>query len=196
MDAKRLWHIIRLWTSRGSYARGRYLREHHVFKSIGENFSYQPRMVPLYANLIKVGNNVTIASDVRFDTHDGIHTMLTADSAAIPKGHQITEFHEGMGCIELGNHVFIGAGSHICYNVRIGDNVVVTACSVVTNDIPSNSVVRGNPARVVCSLSQFLSMKVAKKGYPNELPHRMGKFVGGELENWLWEDFEKSRGKQ
>ena len=64
---------------------------------------------------------------------------------------------------EIGRHVFIGAGTHIGYNVKIEDNVVVTAGSVVTNDIPSNSVVRGNPAKVICTLSQFLSIRAAKK---------------------------------
>ena len=110
MDAKRLWHTIRLWTSLGSYSRGAYLRKYHVFKKAGKHFSYQPRYVPLYANLIKVGDYVTIASNVAFDTHDGIHTILSADDLIIPTGYTHDDFHEGMGCIEIGNHVFIGAG--------------------------------------------------------------------------------------
>lgn len=195
MDAKRLWHTLRLWTCRGAYTRGKYIREKQIFHKVGKRFSYQQRIIPLYPNLISVGDNVTIASNVSFLTHDGIHTMLTNDEL-IPSGHTLSEFHEGMGCIEIGNHVFIGSHSCISYNVKIGDNVVISAGSVITNDIPSNSVVRGNPAKVICTMDQFLKMKIAKKGYPNELPHKMGHFVGEELEAWLWNDFEESRKKK
>ena len=76
---------------------------------------------------------------------------------------------------------------------RRGDNVVITAGSVVTNDIPSNSVVRGNPARIICTLTQYLEMKAAKKAYPMEIPLRMGRSVCQELEDWLWNDFYKAR---
>ena len=196
MDAKRLWHTIRLCTIRGAYGRAKYLKEHHVFKSVGEHCSFMPRKVPLYANLIKLGDYVAVASNVSFYTHDGVHTILGQNNEVLPDNLKDHKFGESIGCIEIGNHVFLAANVSIGYNTRIGDNVVVTAGSVVTNDIPSNSVVRGNPAKVVCSLTQFLQMKAAKTGYPENLPHHMGKFVGEELEEWLWNDFYESREKK
>ena len=51
--------------------------------------------------------------------------------------------------IQIGNHVWLGAGVIVCPGVTIGDNVVVGAGSVVLHDIPSNTVAVGVPARVL-----------------------------------------------
>ena len=76
MTFKRLWQTFRLYTIRGSRARTEYIRKQHVYGSIGENCTIQKRKVPLYANLIRLGNNVHIASNVSFLTHDGTHLVL------------------------------------------------------------------------------------------------------------------------
>lgn len=49
----------------------------------------------------------------------------------------------------IGNNVSLGANVTIVGDITIGDNVVVGAGSVVVKDVPSNSIVVGNPARVV-----------------------------------------------
>ena len=49
----------------------------------------------------------------------------------------------------IGNNVSIGANVNIIGEVTIGDNVIVGAGSVVINDIPSNCVVAGNPAKII-----------------------------------------------
>jgi acetyltransferase-like isoleucine patch superfamily enzyme len=49
----------------------------------------------------------------------------------------------------IGDFCVIGVGAIIMSGVTIGDEVVVGAGSVVTKDIPSNTIVAGNPARVV-----------------------------------------------
>jgi len=51
----------------------------------------------------------------------------------------------------IGKNCFIGAYSIIMPGVRIGDECVVGSGSVVTSDIPSNSVVAGNPAKIINS---------------------------------------------
>jgi maltose O-acetyltransferase len=51
--------------------------------------------------------------------------------------------------ISIGKNCWIGGGSVICPGITIGDNCVVAAGSVVTKHVPSNSVVAGNPARIV-----------------------------------------------
>lgn len=48
----------------------------------------------------------------------------------------------------------IGSGSTILSNVTIGENSIVGAGSVVTKDVPANSIVAGNPARVLRYLSE------------------------------------------
>ena len=195
MDKVRLWHTLRLCSIRGADGRAEYLKKHHIFKSVGEHCSFMPRKVPLYPNLIKMGDYVSIASNVSFFTHDGIHKVLGENTGILPDNLRNHKFVEGIGCIEIGNHVFVAANVSIGYNIKIGDNVVITAGSVVSNDIPSNSVVRGNPAKVICTLTQYLQMKAAKTGYPEEFPHKMGQFIGADLEEWLWNDFYKSREK-
>ena len=47
------------------------------------------------------------------------------------------------------NNVFVGANSVILPSVKIGDNVIVGAGSIVVKDIPSNSIAVGNPCRVI-----------------------------------------------
>ena len=49
----------------------------------------------------------------------------------------------------IGKRCFIGADALVLCGVTIGDNVIVGAGSVVTRNIPSNSIVAGNPARII-----------------------------------------------
>ena len=58
-------------------------------------------------------------------------------------------FQRALGCIEVGDYVMIGSGTRIMYNVRIGSNVIIGAGSIVTKDIPDNSVAVGVPCRVI-----------------------------------------------
>ena len=53
------------------------------------------------------------------------------------------------------NNVFIGAGTRILYNTRIGSNVIIGADSLVNKDIPDNSVYAGVPARFICSFEEY-----------------------------------------
>ena len=55
--------------------------------------------------------------------------------------------------IQIGDDCWIGGGAIICPGVSIGNGVVIGAGAVVTKDIPANSLVVGNPARVVKKLT-------------------------------------------
>ena len=55
--------------------------------------------------------------------------------------------------ITVGNDVWIGAGVSVLPGVTIGDNCVIGAGSVVSKDIPSNSVAVGNPCKVIKSIT-------------------------------------------
>ena len=76
MRGKRLWQTLRLWGIWGSAARTEYARKQKIYAGIGENVSIMDRKVPLYANLIRFHNNIHIASNVSFITHDVTHVML------------------------------------------------------------------------------------------------------------------------
>ena len=55
------------------------------------------------------------------------------------------------GCPRIGDNVIIFAGAKVFGNISIGNNVIIGANSVVSTDIPSNSVVAGNPAKIISS---------------------------------------------
>jgi acetyltransferase-like isoleucine patch superfamily enzyme len=52
----------------------------------------------------------------------------------------------------------IGSGSTILSNISIGENAIVGAGSVVTKDVPANSIVAGNPARVLRQIEEALEI--------------------------------------
>lgn len=103
-------------------------------------------------------------------------------------------FSEGLGCIEIGNNVFIGEGCHIFYDVKIGNNVIVVSGSVVTNDIPSDTVVRGTPAKKVCSFDDYYRIKAAKNGISEEVMTE-NESVTRETVRRIWEEFHSKRRK-
>jgi acetyltransferase-like isoleucine patch superfamily enzyme len=55
--------------------------------------------------------------------------------------------------VVLGDDVWVGAGAVILKGVTVGDGAVVAARAVVTRDVPADTVVAGNPARVVKRLA-------------------------------------------
>ncbi|MBR5635663.1 MAG: acyltransferase [Pseudobutyrivibrio sp.] len=94
-----------------------------------------------HAYLISLGDNVTISA-ARLLTHDASTKRALGYSR--------------VGRIDIGNNVFVGADATILPNVKIGDNVIIGAGSVVTKDIPSNSLAVGNPARVVGTYDDYI----------------------------------------
>lgn len=110
------------------------------FTNIGEvDFSSEPY-------LITIGNDVRISMNVHFVTHDGgMHVIRQYKN--IPA--------DLFGTIEVGNNVFIGMNVIILPGVKIGNNVIIGAGSVVTKDIPNNSVACGIPAKVIESINKY-----------------------------------------
>ena len=195
MTKKRLWQTLRLWTISSGCGRAEYLRKNKIFAHVGENCTVMDRRIPLYANLIKLGNNVHLASKVTFVTHDITHKMINAisdpaDVKAVGKTQQ--DLMEQVGCIEIGNNVFVGTGTTILYDVRVGSNVIIGAGSLVTKDVPDNSVVAGVPARVITTLDQYVAKRANAQTYDEAIRPRR-QTVGPALEKWCWEDFAKKR---
>ena len=95
--------------------------------------------------LVSIGDDVTVASGVRFVNHDGATSLIKE------QGERRCYYAR----IEVGNQVFIGVGSTIMPGVRIADRVIVAAGAVVTKSIPSDSVVGGVPARYICSFQEY-----------------------------------------
>ena len=81
---------------------------------------------------------------------DNSHGGLSMEEANIPPENRTLT---SKGPISIGNNVWIGDKVTILGGVTIGDNVIIAANAVVVNDVPSNSIVAGIPARIVKNLS-------------------------------------------
>ena len=183
MNLKRLFYTIRLYTIGGGRKRANYIKNKNVYASVGEKCSIQKRKIPLYPNLIRLGNNVHLASGVSFITHDIAHLMLNNIDG-------LSGVQERIGCIEIGDNVFVGAGVRILYDTKIGSNVIIGAGSTVTKDIPSNSVAVGSPARVISSLDDYLKKALSMEQLPKDmLPKHQT--VNAEAAKLLWSEFDK-----
>lgn len=148
MIKKRMLQTIGIAIKRGAVARGRYLREKHIFAEVGENVRFQPRLIPLYPELIKLHNNIMIAAGVRFVTHDAADRVLN--------GLGVGKFPERVGCIEVSDNVFIGYNATILPNVKIGENCIIGAGSTVTKDLESNGVYVGTPAKRIGAFDEYV----------------------------------------
>lgn len=152
MDWFRLRHTIGMCLCGSGVQRAEYLKKHHILAHVGTNCMVMFRKIPLYTKLISFGDNVWVASQVDFVTHDVIHKMLNnyVDGE---------EFQENIGCIDIRDNVFIGSNSTILPNVCIGSNTVIAAGSIVNKSIPGNGVYGGVPARFICSLDDLIEKR-------------------------------------
>ena len=97
---------------------------------------------------ITIGDHALIAPNVQIYT--AYHPCNAQDRFGEPKEDGSFEFCKTLAAsVTIGNHVWIGGGVVILPGVTIGDNVVIGAGSVVTKDIPSNTIAYGNPCRVI-----------------------------------------------
>jgi maltose O-acetyltransferase len=111
---------------------------------------------------ITIGDDVTIARNALVLAHDAS-----------------TKVHLGytrIGKVDIGDRVFIGAGSVVLPGVRIGSDVVIGAGSVVSRDIPDGTVACGNPARVLTPLESWLDRRRAES---SEVPRFGHEYTAG-----------------
>lgn len=184
----RIWHTFRLWTILNSRKRADYLRNHQVFHHMGTGCTVMERKVPLCPKLISIGNNVHLAAKVLLVTHDAIHLCLNS----LENRWERTAFKEKIGCIEIGDNVFIGSNSMVLYDVKIGSNVIIGAGSLVNKDVPANSVAVGIPIRVIGTFDDFVVKRQTMPMYPSELKP-IGHTITKELEDWCWCNFKIRR---
>lgn len=107
--------------------------------------------------LIEIGDHVQLTTGVKIFTHGG--------------GWVLRQEHPSIdifGKVKIGNNVYVGNNSLIMPGVSIGNNVVVGAGSIVTKSVPDNSIIAGNPARIIGNFDDYkaksLKYNVGTKG--------------------------------
>ena len=100
---------------------------------------------------MNLGKGVRISLKANLDKtnpkgiHIGDYTYIAFDAVVLT--HDMSRLiHKD---VKIGKKCFIGARSVVLPGVTIGDECVVAAGSIVTKDFPSNSVIAGNPARII-----------------------------------------------
>lgn len=112
---------------------------------IGENFYSNHNLIILDPAKVTFGDNVFIGPNCGFYTPE--HPL---DAGTRISGLEYAK------PITVGNNVWFGGGVIVLGGVTIGDNVVIGAGSVVTKDIPANTVAVGNPCKVIKELAPVL----------------------------------------
>lgn len=109
-------------------------------------------------SLIKIGSGTTISKNVLILTHD----------YSIKKGLYYLGKHTNahfLKRIEIGDNCLIGARACLLPGTQIGNNVIIGTGAVVKGKIPNNSIVIGNPARVVGDIEQWTQKHITKGDY-------------------------------
>jgi acetyltransferase-like isoleucine patch superfamily enzyme len=107
------------------------------------------------ANSITIGDDCMIAGKAYITDSDwhGVYDRVTSMGNTAP--------------VTIGNNVWIGDSVIVCKGVSIGDNSVIGASSVVTKDIPKNSIAAGNPAKVVRDIDPSKPMNKRSDWFAN-----------------------------
>lgn len=118
---------------------------------VGKNFNVRGSLRTISIDttrpsLITIGDNVTINTNFTLFTHDFVSGVFL---------NLYNEFLPSSGKVVIGNNVRFGINCTVLKNVSIGDNCFIAAGSIVTKDVPSNSIVAGVPAKVIGTIDAY-----------------------------------------
>jgi acetyltransferase-like isoleucine patch superfamily enzyme len=140
-------------------ARIRELLSQLIGKPIDESVTVFPPFYADFGKNITLGKRIFINAGCKFQDQGGVFVgddcLMGHNTVLATLNHDLApsrraDMHPAP--IVIGRNVWIGANVTVLPGVTIGDNAVVAAASVVTKDVPENSVVVGAPARVVRTL--------------------------------------------
>lgn len=105
---------------------------------VGESVWIGPFTIIDGSGSIKIGDFCTVSAGVHIYTHDNVKQTLTSGAMEIERTPVV-----------IGNNVYLGPNAIITKGVNIGHNCVIGANAFVNKDIPGNSIVIGQPGKVV-----------------------------------------------
>lgn len=181
MRADRFYHSARLFLCRTPKMRAKYLKKHNLLGGIGDNCLWGPWLLPLYPKLIVLHNNVHVHRSAHLVPHDMLNRFLATCDPKSDFGHK-----EKIGCIELMDNVYISMNVTVMPNVRINRNCIISAGSVVTSDIPENSIASGSPAKITGRFDMFMALRKMGKNQTVEFKNQE---LPDEIAKAEWERF-------
>lgn len=144
--------IISLWIKRSSDSIINFYRKKGCV--IGDGcIAFDPKKLSIditRPSLIEIGNDVLLHRNLSLITHDySTRVLIKSYGLLLPSSGKIT----------IGNNVWFGENCTVLKGVTIGDNCIIGYGSIVTRDIPSNSVAVGIPAKVISSLEEYIEKR-------------------------------------
>ena len=131
-----------------------------IGQKVDDSFLLIPPFYTAGGNEIRVGQNVFVNQNCTFYDLGGLDiaddVMIGPNVSIITTGHPVDPAQRHAATIGkpivIERNVWIATGATIVGGVTVGENSVVAAGSVVTRDVPPNTLVGGNPARVIRSI--------------------------------------------
>ena len=135
-----------------------------IIKEIINRIRGEQSLQKLIDRGLKIGTNLTRMSGVIIDPSHCWHIEIGDNVILAPNVHILAHDastkpflnYTRIANVKIGSRVFIGAAAIILPGVNIGDDVVIGAGSIVSKDIPNNSLAIGSPAKVICSLDTYI----------------------------------------
>ena len=131
-----------------------------IGKKVDDSFLLIPPFYTAHNNEIRVGRKVFVNQNCTFYDLGGLdiadEVLIGPNVSLITSGHPVEP--ENRRAVTIGKpiviqrNVWIAAGATVIGGVTVGENSVVAAGSVVTRDVPPNTLVGGNPARIIRSI--------------------------------------------
>lgn len=109
---------------------------------IGDNVGFNSISITARSQTISIGNSTMIGGNCQIMDSDG-HPLWPPEDRWVYPGDEYDQ------PVEIGDNVFIGLNVLILKGVRIGNNSIIAAGSVVTTPVPENCLAAGTPAKVI-----------------------------------------------
>ena len=136
----------------GVYLQGPIEVDYGKFTKLGKNFYANFNLTILDTCPVTIGDNVMCGPNISLVTP--LHPLLPEQrNARLQVDGKVTDIEYGAP-ITIGDNCWLASNVTVCPGVTIGNNCVIGAGSVVTKDIPDNSLVLGVPGRVVRKITE------------------------------------------